>query len=155
MPQSLFRDVAYPLAANCNNSASYLFTESDKYLNDFFYEYSFEIPLEHQASNWFEHPKIHKAGSYTPAYYQFDDFWIVFSIYRKQYGNNFIPHYIKDKEGQDGHKKISRLKEKLESYDRQDIRRLSGITGLNGEDIEFTMEAYIQHLDKLVRESGR
>jgi len=91
LPKECITEISFQLANNCNNSGKYLGVRNENILDDCFYSYDFNTPTTSALNDWFEMNPIREAGSYTPAYYNFNSFWVSLSLYRRKNGLSFIP----------------------------------------------------------------
>ncbi len=91
LPKECISEISFQLANHCNNSGKYLGVKSENILDECFHSYDFNTPTTSAFSDWFEMNPIREAGAYTPAYYNFDSFWVSLSIYLKKKNQFFIP----------------------------------------------------------------
>jgi len=146
LPSKLFKDVAFPLANNCHNILKYYGITNIDFLDELFYDHQFNYPFDYPVSKWFEYFSIHEAGGYSPSFYNFSNFWIVLSLFRKYFQKSFLPTKLGSNKKNGNKRSIDVLIDQLKKTDKTNIER---ITGIEYKTVENLCNEYEDHLDKL------
>ena len=148
LPNWLITKIAFPLITQCHTINKYPFGSSDDLLTDFYFDYRFNNPLSEPISSEFEINKIHEAGTYTPVFYSFSNFWITYSIYRKMRNLVNIPNMLEDTKNSYSKEVIERT---LLSLEIINIESISLILNISDDDFESYKNSYKEHLQSLLK----
>ncbi len=139
--QIVVREIAFPMANQCHNFSKHFMIKVEKIFDEVFYSYEFRTPTDYPASDWFESP-IHSAGTYTPSIYNFNKFWIAFSLFRKHNNEDFIPTKINN----DKKYEFDNLLEYSQNIQTNHLQIISEILNIDMDTIERLFKEYQEHL---------
>ena len=145
LPKELLKDIAFSLADNCYTIFKHT-KKNFEIINELFYDYNFINPISSIFSQEFELNGIHEYGTYSPYYYDFSNFWIVYSIYIRKRYNVFIPtNFLEER-----YSNRILLENLLKHLKKIDYEKLASLLG---EEYDFKSLAteYQVHIENLLK----